>query len=68
MNDTIDKNVPAPISEETWLNHFQSLHSNDPRTSVYHQGVYDELLSLEKEKEQLNYLDQEVTEQEIVKR
>ena len=65
MNDTIDENVPAPISEETWLNNFQSLHSNDPRTSINHQGVYDELLSLEKEKEQLNYLDQEVTEQEI---
>ena len=65
MNDAIDENVPAPISEETWLNHFQSLHSNDPRTPINHQGVYDELLSLEKEKEQLNYLDQEVTEQEI---
>ena len=65
MNDTIDENVPAPISEETWLNHFQSLHSNDLRTSINRQGVYDELLSLEKEKEQLNYLDQEVTEQEI---
>ena len=53
MNDTIDENVPAPISEETWLNHFQSLHSNDLRTSINRQGVYDELLSLEKEKEQL---------------
>ena len=65
MNHTIDENVPAPISEETWLNHFQSLHSNDLRTSINRQGVYDELLSLGKEKEQLNYLDQEVTEQEI---
>ena len=65
MNDTIDENVTAPISEETWLSHFQSLHSNYPRTSIHHQGVYDELLSLEKEKEQFNYLDQEVTEQEI---
>ena len=62
MSDTIDENVPAPISEETWLNYFQSLHSNYPRTSINHQGVYDELLSLEKGKEQLNYLDQEVTE------
>ena len=62
MSDTIDENVPAPISEETWLNYFQSLHSNYPRASINHQGVYDELLSLEKGKEQLNYLDQEVTE------
>ena len=65
MNDTIDENVTAPISEETWFSHFQSLHSNYPRTSIHHQGVYDALLSLEKEKEQFNYLDQEVTEQEI---
>jgi len=65
MNDTIDENVSASISEQTWLNHFRSLHSNDPRTSINHQRVYDELLSLENEKEQLNYLDQEVTEQEI---
>ena len=51
MNNTIDENFPAPISEETWLNQFQSgLHSNDPRTSTHHQGVYDEQLSLEKEK------------------
>ena len=27
MNDTIDEKAPAPISEETWLDHFQSLHS-----------------------------------------
>ena len=50
MNDTIDETVPAPISEGTLLNHFKSLHSNDPRTSINHQGVYDELLSLEKGK------------------
>jgi len=53
MNDTIDENVPAQISEETWLNHFQSLHSKDPRTSINHQGVDDELLSLEKKKNSL---------------
>ena len=65
MNDTFDENVPAPISEETWLNYFQSLHYNDPRISIHHQGVYDELPSYENEKEQLNNLDQEITEQEI---
>ena len=56
MNDTIVENVPAPIWEETWLNHFQSLHSNDPKTSTRQQEIYNELQSLEKEKEQLNYL------------
>ena len=65
MNDTIVGNVPAPISEETWLNHFQSLHSNDSRTSTQQQKIYNELLSLEKGKEQLNYLDHTITEQEI---
>ena len=64
MNDTIVENVPAPISEETWLNHFQSLHSNDPRTSTQKQEIYNGLQSLEKEKEQLNYLDHTITEQE----
>ena len=55
----------CPISEETWLNHFQSFHSNDPRTSMHYQEVYDKLLSLEKEKGQLNYLDQKVAEQKL---
>ena len=58
MNDTILENVPAPISEET-------LYSNDPRTSTQQQEIYNELQSLEKEKEQLNYLDHTITEQEI---
>ena len=65
MNNTIIENVPTPISEETWLNHFQSLPSNDPRTSTQQQEIYSELQSLEKEKEQLNYLDHTITEQEI---
>ena len=65
MNDTVVKNVPAPISGETWLKHFQSLHSNDPKTPTQQQEVFNELQSLEKEKEQLNYLDHEITEQEI---
>ena len=65
MDDTIVENVPAPISEETWLNHFQSLYSKDPRTSIQQQEIYNELQSLEKEKEQLNYLDHTITEQEI---
>ena len=65
MNDTIVENVPAPISEETWLNHFQSIHSNDPRASIQPQEIYNELQSLENEKEQLNHLDHTLIEQEI---
>ena len=50
MNDTIVENVPAPIWEETWLNHFQSLHFNDPKTSTRQQEIYNELPSLEKKR------------------
>ena len=64
MNNTIDENAPAPISEETWLDHFQSLHSKNPRISMHEHEVY-ELQSLENEKEQINNLDHEITEQEI---
>ena len=59
------KSMDDTIVEETWLNHFQSLHSKDPRTSIQQQEIYNELQSLEKEKEQLNYLDHTITEQEI---
>ena len=53
MNDTIVENVPAPISEETWLNHFQPLHSNDPRTSTQQQEIYNELNHWKKKKNSL---------------
>ena len=65
MCDTIDDNVPAPISEETWLNHFESLHSNDPKNLIDRQEFYNEMQSLEKQREQLNLLDYQITEQEI---
>ena len=32
MNDTIDENAPAPISEETWLDHF---HPYIPKTREF---------------------------------
>ena len=53
MNDTLAENVPTPISEETWLNHFQSLHSKDPRTSIQQQEIYNELQLMQKEKNSL---------------
>ena len=64
MNDTIDENAPAPISEETWLNHFQSLHSKNTTISMHEHEVC-ELQSLENGKEQIKNLDHEITEQEI---
>ena len=62
MNDTIVENIPTPISEETWLYHFQSLHSKDPRTSIQQQEMYNETQLLQKEIEQLDYLDHTITE------
>ena len=63
-NDTFDENAPAPISEETWLNHFQSLHSKNTTISMHEHEVC-ELQSLENGKEQIKNLDHEITEQEI---
>ncbi|KAL9982766.1 hypothetical protein ACROYT_G004864 [Oculina patagonica] len=64
MSDTIDQNAPAPISEETWLNHFQSLHSKNTTVSIPEHEVC-ELQRLENGKEQINNLDHEINEQEI---
>ena len=65
INETIAQNASAPISEETWLKHFQSLHSNDSTTPIQQQEVYTELQSLEKDQEKLSYLDHEISDQEI---
>ena len=45
MSTTIDDSVPASTSEETWLNHFESLHSNDPKNPIDRQGFYNEMQS-----------------------
>ena len=65
MSDTFNENVPAPISEESWLHHFKSLHSIDPTNSTHEHEIHRELNSLEHEKEQFNHLDYEITEREI---
>ena len=65
MSDTFNENVPAPISEESWLHHFKSLHSIDPTNSTHEHEIHRELNSLEHEKEQFTHLDYEITEREI---
>ena len=65
MSDTLNENVPAPISEESWLHHFKSLHSIDPMNSTHEHEIHGELNSLEHEKEQFTHLDYEMTEREI---
>ena len=42
MNDTLNENIPTPISEESWLDHFKSLHSIDPRNSTRENEIYRE--------------------------
>ena len=46
MSATIEDSVPALISEETRLSHFESLHSNDPKNPVDRQGFNNEMQSL----------------------
>ena len=62
MSNTFNENVPAPISEESWLHHFKSLHSIDPTDSMHEHEIHRELNSLEHEKKQFTHLDYEITE------
>ena len=42
MSDTLNENIPAPISEESWLDHFKSLHSIDQTNSTRENEIYRE--------------------------
>lgn len=53
------------ISEETWLNHFYSLHSSKP-LNPKQQTIVNELKELERREEQLCSLDYLITENEIL--
>ena len=66
MSETLNENVPAPISEESWLHHFKSLHSIDATNSTHEHEIHRELNSLEHEKEQFTYFDYEITERDIL--
>ena len=55
---------PPPISEESWLSHFQSLHSNEPLNS-HQEAIIDELTRLEDATTQSHALDYLITEFEI---
>ena len=65
MSDTLNENVPALITEEPWLHHFQSLHSIEPTNSTHEHEIHWELNSLEHEKEQFTHLDYEITKRQI---
>ena len=42
MDDTMKETYTPSISEEKWISHFQSLHSNEP-LSEQQEAVIDEL-------------------------
>ena len=65
IDDTIPQKNPPSIPEDKWLEHFQYLHSDEPKPSTHKEKIHNELQQLEKEKDQLNSLDQVITQQEI---
>ena len=42
MDDTMKETYTPPISEEKWMSHFQSLHSNEP-LNKQQEAIIDEL-------------------------
>ena len=64
MDDTIKVKDDPLVSEETWLLHFQSLHSNEPLNPTQ-QLICNELREHEDRKKQYRPLDYLITENEI---
>ena len=64
MDDSMKETSTPPISEESWLSHFQSLHSNEPLNS-HQEAIIDELTRLEDATTQSHALDYLITELEI---
>ena len=55
-----NKNPPS-IPEDKWFEHFQYLHSDEPKPSMHQEKIHNELQQLDKEKDQLKSLDQVIT-------
>ena len=51
IDDTIPNKNPPSIPEDKWLEHFQYLHSEEPKPSTHQEKIYNELQQLEKEKD-----------------
>ena len=64
MDDSRKETSTPPISEESSLSHFQSLHSNEPLNS-HQEAIIDELTRLEDATTQSHVLDYIITELEI---
>ena len=66
MDDTVNVEDTPLLSEENWLLHFESLHSND-RLNPIQQKICNELQEEEDRKKQFRLLDYLITENEIRK-
>ena len=64
MDDSVKETSIPPISEEHWMSHFQSLHSNEP-LNLHQEAVISELRSLEDATTHSHSLDYLITELEI---
>ena len=61
MDDTIKETYTPPISEEKWMSHFQSLHSNEP-LNEQQEAIIDELQNAKDITTRSHSLDYLVTE------
>ena len=66
MDDSMKETTIPPVSEENWMSHFQSLHSNEPLNS-HQEKIVNEQRSLEDAATESHSLDYLVTEIEIRK-
>ena len=65
MDDTIKEASIPPVTEENWMSHFQSLHSNEP-LNPHQEMITNQLRNLEQElTSQTHALDYLINETEI---
>ena len=64
MDDSMKETSTPPISEDIWLSHLQSLHSNEPLNS-HQEAIISELTRLEDATTQSHALDYLITEPNI---
>ena len=64
MDGSVKENILPPVSEENWMSHFQTLHSNELLNS-HQEAIISELRTLENAPAQSNSLNGLITELEI---
>ena len=64
MDDTMKETYTPPISEEKWMSHFQSLHSNEP-LNEQQEAIIDELQNSKDITTRSHSFDYLITESEI---